>query len=98
MEHFLSTLGHLGLQCQLLAVGAPTLEAAVWDGNEYFQIAPKYPGKSHPQMAVRTWEEEGEADTPEWGRPTEAIVGALTRRVQQLEGVPKPKRGGRWPG
>lgn len=58
-------MGRFGLQGYLLAVGAPTPEIAVWTGDEYLQMALKYLGKAHPQIAVRTWEEDEETDTSE---------------------------------
>lgn len=84
LGHFRSTLGHLGLQHHLLTAEAPTLEVAVRAGTEYLQNAPEYTGKSHPQMAVRSWEDE-EVVTPDWRGPADTVAEALIRRVKRME-------------
>lgn len=82
MEHFLSSLGHLGLQRHLLAVNAPTLEAAVNSGTEFLQMAPRPISRPTSQMAVRAWT-DGEVDPS-----VHQTVEALRKRVQHLEGIP----------
>lgn len=82
LEHFLSTLSHLGLLRHLLAVDVPTLKVVVSTSTEYLQMAPNYTGKPHPQMAMRSREEDEEKDTPNWGEPSGSLdsTGPATRR------------------
>ena len=80
VEAFAATLNHSHLQRHLLAVGTPTLEAAVRAGNEYLQIKPNYGGP-----AVRVVEdEEPEEQTRVERVSAERVLSTMAEAIQEL--------------
>ena len=78
-----TTLGYAYLQRDLLAVQAPSLEAAIRAGNEYLQIKPIPQASSVAQQVVVVEAKPLEAARQD-GRPMEAIMKDVMKLTEEL--------------
>ena len=83
LDLFHTTIGHPYLQRHLLAIQAPTLEAAIHAGKEFLQIKTHTDGSSIRQV------EEDTPDTPEVARtastPLDTLMSAIAKLTEEVQ-------------
>ena len=90
LDIFHTTLGHPYLQRHLLAIQAPTLEAAIHAGNEFLQI------KTHSAGSLVRQVEEDTPETPDVARttnmPLDTLLSMVTKLTEEIQTLKMERR------